>query len=414
MNTKPINVCYLTYDGLTDPLGQSQILPYLQGLSKAGYQITIISFEKPERFESLHLTISAIVKAASITWIPFFYSKRPPVLSTVYDLLRLRFKVKALHRQQAFQLIHCRSYLTALIGLHMKRKMNVPFLFDMRGFWADERIDGGIWKLSNPVYRYIYNFFKKQERAFFETADHVVSLTESGKNEILSWTNLKVKPSIEVIPCCVDTNLFDEKQLNKEKLQALKHSLQPTDAPLLSYIGSIGTWYLLTEMLEFFRLFLVRYPKANFVFVTPEPPELVYKESDALGIDRERLIICFANRKEVPYYIAACTYSLFFIKQAYSKLASSPTKQGEIMALGKSLICNAGVGDTASIVEKYKAGYVLQGFSEPEMTATIDAIVAAKDSFDPQEIRNGAIAFYGLAEGIRKYQYLYEKLTAGK
>ena len=39
-------VLYISYDGLTDPLGQSQILPYLQHLAKESYQFTILSFEK--------------------------------------------------------------------------------------------------------------------------------------------------------------------------------------------------------------------------------------------------------------------------------------------------------------------------------------------------------------------------------
>lgn len=47
------NVLYLSYDGMTDQLGQSQVIPYLQGLSKEGYSFTLISFEKPERFEKV-------------------------------------------------------------------------------------------------------------------------------------------------------------------------------------------------------------------------------------------------------------------------------------------------------------------------------------------------------------------------
>ena len=36
---------------MTDPLGQSQVIPYLQGLSKKGYQFYLLSCEKPEAFE---------------------------------------------------------------------------------------------------------------------------------------------------------------------------------------------------------------------------------------------------------------------------------------------------------------------------------------------------------------------------
>ena len=48
-------VLYITYDGLTDPLGQSQVLPYLFWLSKKGYHFTVLSFEKKERLKkSIH------------------------------------------------------------------------------------------------------------------------------------------------------------------------------------------------------------------------------------------------------------------------------------------------------------------------------------------------------------------------
>lgn len=44
MNKK--QVLYISYDGMTDPLGQSQVLPYLVGLSKEGFQFTLVSCEK--------------------------------------------------------------------------------------------------------------------------------------------------------------------------------------------------------------------------------------------------------------------------------------------------------------------------------------------------------------------------------
>ena len=44
---KEKKVVFLSYDGITDPLGQSQILPYLFGISSnKNYKITIVSFEK--------------------------------------------------------------------------------------------------------------------------------------------------------------------------------------------------------------------------------------------------------------------------------------------------------------------------------------------------------------------------------
>src|SRR5689334_3846106 len=48
---------YISHIGMTEPLGQSQVLPYLVGLAKRGAQIEILSFEaegtKPEAVEAL-------------------------------------------------------------------------------------------------------------------------------------------------------------------------------------------------------------------------------------------------------------------------------------------------------------------------------------------------------------------------
>ena len=51
------NVLYISYDGMTDPLGQSQVLPYISGLNKYGINFHLISFEKPARFKKIEQTL---------------------------------------------------------------------------------------------------------------------------------------------------------------------------------------------------------------------------------------------------------------------------------------------------------------------------------------------------------------------
>ena len=50
-----MKVLYITYDGLTDPLGASQVLPYLSGMADAGIKFTVISFEKKEKIKNVML-----------------------------------------------------------------------------------------------------------------------------------------------------------------------------------------------------------------------------------------------------------------------------------------------------------------------------------------------------------------------
>jgi hypothetical protein len=42
------NVLYISHNGLTEPLGRRQVLPYVVGLAARGWHMTVLSFEKAE------------------------------------------------------------------------------------------------------------------------------------------------------------------------------------------------------------------------------------------------------------------------------------------------------------------------------------------------------------------------------
>src|SRR3990172_4285963 len=45
-----MRVLYLSYNGLLDPLGQSQVLQYLIGLAGLGHKIVLLTYEKPDEW----------------------------------------------------------------------------------------------------------------------------------------------------------------------------------------------------------------------------------------------------------------------------------------------------------------------------------------------------------------------------
>lgn len=404
------NILYLSYDGMTDPLGQSQVLPYLEGLSKEGYRFTLISFEKPSEFLKHENTISAICTKSNIDWIPLQYTKQPPILSTIKDIFTLRRVAVGQHKKKKFVLVHCRSYLTSLVGLHLKKRFGVKFLFDMRGFWADERVDGEIWKLSNPVYKFVYNYFKNKERYFLESADYVISLTHKAKSIIHEWQHLKNQPiSIAVIPCCADLDLFDRSKLDLDNLKALQKDLDlKEDTFVLTYLGSTGTWYMLDEMLDYFSVLLSYKPNAKFLFVTRDNPRDILEKASVKKIPSSSILIKSATRKEVPYYIALSNFSIFFILPVFSKSASSPTKQGEIMAMGIPIICNSGVGDTDKVIQDYQAGVLINQFTPKAYEASLQVL---DQIWNEDLITKGSREFYALEEGVNRYNQVYQALV---
>ncbi|NEN23414.1 glycosyltransferase family 4 protein [Cryomorpha ignava] len=421
------NILYLSYDGLTDPLGQSQILPYIEGLSKKGHKFSLISFEKPERFKEGKRRIEKRCAAANIDWHPLEYTKNPPVLSTLYDIDKLHKKSEELHNKENFALVHCRSYITSLVGLRLKENNKLPFIFDMRGFWADERVDGKIWNLSNPVYKSIYRYFKKKERKFLEKADAVVSLTEAGKSEIENWFNndpifggnenyynydraAAVLKKTTIIPCATDLNHFDFTRIstNKRKWLGAVYGID-TDREYLGYVGSLGTWYMAEEMLALYHHLLQSRPKLRFLILSHDNLDKLREKADKRGIPRSFLVQIAAERKDVPALMSMMAASVFFILPAYSKKASSPTKQGELMAMGIPVICNDNVGDTGTIVRKYNSGYVNTDFNSVDfqkISDNWDEII----HLNPENIRHGAEDYFSLEKGIEAYRRIYERI----
>ena len=396
-------VLYITYDGITDPLGQSQILPYILKLNKYGFQFTLLSCEKKDAYNENRLVIENLLEGTDIDWVPIYYTKKPPVLSTLYDYWRLKWKATSLHQAKRFQLVHCRSYIPSMIGLWMKKRYKTKFIFDMRGFWADERVDGGLWDLNKIVYRKVFHFFKRKEKEFLEKADHIVSLTHAGKKEMDSWKHIDRSPlPISIIPCCADTDLFDPDKVEMEAVKNARLELGiANDEPIITYLGSIGTWYLLDDMLAFFKIYLERFPAGKFLFITHDSSGLIASRAREIGVPPDRVLVISAERSSVPVLAILGKYFMFFIKPVFSKKSSSPTKQGELMALGIPIICNAGVGDTDMIVRKYNSGLVVDSLKDSKYRKIVDNI--HNFSFDFDRIRRGAIDYFSLEKGVASY-----------
>lgn len=404
---------FISIDGMTDPLGQSQVLPYLIGLAKKGNRIGIISCEKKDNWDLQHDTIQSIISDAGISWDYCFYNTGKPFISQIQNYLALKKVVisKILNNETHGNVVlHCRSYLAGLIGLFCKNKFNTGFIFDMRGFWADERTEGGIWKKTNPVSFYLYTYFKKKEKKMLSHANAIVTLTHKAKSIILDW-DLKIDSSkITVISCCADLKHFSNENMDKEKLEFLKNKYpQLKNKFVLSYVGSLGTWYMSDEMLAFFKL-LTQNSEAIFLIITKDDKKIIYEAAHKYKVNLNQLLIISSTRAEMPYYIALSTASLFFIKPTFSKSASSPTKMGELLSMGIPIVTNAGVGDVDSIIKETNCGIIISEFNNEQYNNAITDLLNNCDSYKENTI-NTANTYFSLKDGVEKYAAIYNSLN---
>jgi glycosyltransferase involved in cell wall biosynthesis len=401
------NVLYLSYDGLLEGLGQSQILPYLKKLSQEEITFHLITFEKQNRTEDTIQLLRNELSEYKIKWYPQVYHKKPPIISTVLDLRTMKKISKSILKKQSIDLIHCRSYLPAMIGRYFFKKSSIPFLFDMRGFWADERIEGNIWSLKNPVFKTIYSFFKKQEKKLLTDSAHIISLTNEGKKQLIEHFHIsRLDKKTSVIPCCVDLVKFDFEKISEDKKSEIKHRLKiPESSFVLGYVGSIGTWYMLDEMLAFFKNYQNRNTNAHFMFVTPEDKRVIQEKAKHLGLDLNTLSIVSSQASEVPNYLSCFDWSIYFIRPTFSKSASSPIKQGELMSMGIPILTNAGVGDNSLFIEQLQTGILLDELSE-----TTFENVHLSDQFNRNDLRKTAKQYFSLEKGVHQYLEVYKSI----
>jgi glycosyltransferase involved in cell wall biosynthesis len=284
----------------------------------------------------------------------------------------------------------------------------------MRAFYADERVDGKLWNLSNPVFKSVYNYFKKKEIEFLSDADYSISLTAKGKEIIHSWNKIPNQPvPVEVIPCCADLEHFHPSKVNETHQQKLKSKFGLSeDDFVITYLGSIGTWYLLDEMLDFFKILVEKKPTSKFLFITTDNPDTILNPSKAKRIASDKILISPAKREEVPTFLSLANAAIFFIQPVFSKSGSSPTKHGEMLGMGLPVVANAGVGDVDSIIKDTKSGILVEDFTEENYEKAVEQIDDLLN-VPTEQLQAAAQKYYSLEEGVKRYNSVYEKISGG-
>ncbi len=404
-------VLYISYNGMLDPLGQSQVIPYLKELSKLGVRFTLLSFERaPMNQPELARKIKAVrdsLAADGIDWRCLRYHQKPSLPATAYDVWAGVRYASSVMRTKQIEIVHARSHIPAEMADRLKRRFGVKMIFDLRGLLADEYVDAGHWRKGSLAYR----ITKASERRSFMAADGIVTLTETIWPIINQWDGLRGRElSHEVVPCCVDLDLF---RFNAEERQRRRREMKTEDAYVVVYSGSIDGWYLTEAMADFFVKLSQQKPNAHFLWLTPTRHDRIRSLMHERGVDTSKYSVVAAESREVPSYLSASDVGLAFIKPCFSKLASSPTKFAEYLACGLPLIINAGIGDSDALVNEEHAGVLVRDIDEASYLHAAGMIEQAGRMNEETRRRNREIAarlFDVRRVGVERYARLYERV----
>jgi glycosyltransferase involved in cell wall biosynthesis len=392
------SILYISYDGMFEPLGQSQVLAYLKLLVETRC-IYLISYEKAEDWsdDKTRKRINYEISKAGIIWYPLLYHKSPLAFAKTWDIacgillglwLILRYKIS---------IVHARSYLPSVIAVTLKKITGVKYLFDMRGFWADERVDGGLWAQNGIMFR-VAKYF---ERIFLINSDHVVSLTHAAIRELSQFDYLsKRMPLITVIPTCTDLARFTPHLRGQEK-----------QVFTLGYVGSVGTWYQFDAVVNCFVQLLHFKPNAQFLIINRSQHSYIRSELIKAGIPDFAYKLISANYDDVAAHIRNMDAGIFFYRPSLSRTACSPTKLGEFLACGVPCISNEGVGDMSAVLEEERVGVSVNSFNDDSLIVGLQKLLQL--ALDPNtQFRCVAAAqkHFSLDEGVSRYCKIYDQL----
>jgi glycosyltransferase involved in cell wall biosynthesis len=378
---------YVTYDGVLDPLGQSQVVPYLVALAARGLRLGLISFEKPQR-RAQHAAAAARLQAAGITWEPLGYHKRPRLPATLLDVLHGALRLRRLVRRFDAGLVHCRGDVAMAVARAARLPAHVRVVYELRGLFADERAEVGSWRAGGLLDRAV----RRVEDGNLRRADGLLIVMAAAGLAAVERRRQPLPPH-RVLPNSVDLDAFTP---------------GPTGAARdwgLAYHGSLGGWYLTREMVDFARVARQHVP-GRVLFLTPQ-----VEPARAAGADTSWADVCSAAPHEVPGYLRRAQASFFLIQPSPSKRASSPTKFAEALACGLPVAANGASGDLDTLLEREQVGALVRRLDGPGYTHAALALRAVcDDPLTPGRCRRLAETRYSLAAAVAAYHALYRDL----
>ena len=325
---------YFSYDGLLDPLGQSQIVPYVSAISAAGHSLTVISYEKVERTREQIKLMEIKLQKIGVNWVrlEFRSGKFWAIKRFISGVLLIR---KLCNRIQP-DFMHLRGFVPAVI--FQLSRSTVPSLYDFRGFALGEWVDMGKITQSSLLYRVL----NQLDRKAVKSASGLVVLEESAK-QLLKETYDVPNVPLKVIRTCTDVKRYTKrKNINNKENNALR----------FVFLGGARFPYRPDLALMLIEKLIEDGVDCNIDFINQGDRVFIEKASGLTSISKEKIQILDCEHSEIPDILASYDCGIVMVETSRWRRVCSPTKMGEYLASGLPVISLEGIDAIDELSER--------------------------------------------------------------
>ena len=327
-------VLYFSYDGLLDPLGQSQIVPYVSAISAAGHSLTIVSYEKVDRTREQIKFMEIKLQKIEVNWVRLEFKSGK--FWAIKRLISGVLMIRKLCRDLQPDFLHLRGFVPAVI--YKLSRSKVPFLYDFRGFALGEWVDIGKITPSSLLYR----FLNRLDQKLVKSASGLVVLEECAKRLLKDTYNVPNVP-LKVIRTCTDVKRYTKwKNVHNKKSRALR----------FVFLGGVRFPYRPDLALMLIEKLIGHGVDCNIDFINEGDRDIIERAINLTSIPKEKVRILGCEHSKIPDILVKYDCGIVMVESSYWRRVCSPTKMGEYLASGLPVISLEGIDAIDELAER--------------------------------------------------------------
>lgn len=321
-----MNVIYIhQYFRTPDQGGAVRSYHLAKGLVEAGIGVEMITAHDLPDYDQRW------IDGIRVHYLPVNYDQKFGFLKRIWAfwkfVVQARKLIKKLPRPDLLY-ITSTPLTTGLIGLWAKRRMALPYIFEVRDLWPEAPIQVGA--IRNPL---VKTLLYGLEKRIYDQALNLVALSP-GIAAHLQRTS--PKREVALIPNFSDLSAFYPKNKN----QKLTEELRVSKGLTIAYTGALGLVNAVEELLELAEMAKKQDNNWNFLIMG-----IGSHEQNLLKIAKEKSLenvrfIPFGSKEKVNEILSLADFAWISFAHLPVLKTNSPNKFFDALASGKAILVN--------------------------------------------------------------------------